>query len=102
MSEPIYSYVKGQGWVVHPGILATMKCGTLVRLEPRKPRSHEPWMYAESWFEDGVPDIVQFKNCIELDFSGYEGFVGMRNPTLHKLRMIEMSDPIGYVTVVKL
>jgi hypothetical protein len=37
MTEPIYNYVKGEGWVLTLENLITMACGTVVRLEYRRP-----------------------------------------------------------------
>lgn len=56
MTEPIYSYVPGKGWLAEPRDTTTYKlgCGTVVRLEFREPNSgeyytayseHESWLY---------------------------------------------------------
>lgn len=44
--EPIYQYVKGQGWVVGPSVPCRdirLACGTKVRIELRKPNPGEIW-----------------------------------------------------------
>jgi hypothetical protein len=39
--EPVYNYVKGQGWVPSFGTVVTMRCGTVIRIEIRKALKHE-------------------------------------------------------------
>lgn len=46
MSEPTYEYVRGKGWVQVLGRVFTMKCGTVVRMEPRKPNPGEKFSNA--------------------------------------------------------
>jgi hypothetical protein len=41
MNEPIYEYIKGQGWVVQSSPVITLKCGTRVRVERRAPLKNE-------------------------------------------------------------
>lgn len=45
MTEPIYTYVKGKGWLVCSSTV-TMHCGTLVNLEKRKPNIGEIYVWA--------------------------------------------------------
>ncbi len=40
-TEPIYSYVKGQGWVINPLEVFTLSCGTKIVLEERWPEPGE-------------------------------------------------------------
>jgi hypothetical protein len=61
MTEPIYSFVKGKGWVPSVGYVITMKCGTLVRLENRAPNVGEYYDCADPnqrpyYNSDGSPD----------------------------------------------
>ncbi len=40
MTDPVYNYVKGQGWVIGPdvdSVTVTLKCGRLCRIEFRNP-----------------------------------------------------------------
>lgn len=53
MTEPIYSYVRGQGWVprVIEGQEFTLLCGTRVRIEKRLPEAGERYQAVDdtSW-----------------------------------------------------
>lgn len=53
MSEPLYSYVKGSGWVPVTNVV-TMYCGALVRLEMRFPENDEYWNGA---FSDAYAEL---------------------------------------------
>lgn len=41
MNEPIYEFVKGQGWVIAPQNIIVIGCGTRVRVEFRTPNEGE-------------------------------------------------------------
>jgi hypothetical protein len=41
MTEPIYNYVKGEGWVASHSHVVTMACGKVVTLEFRPPLGNE-------------------------------------------------------------
>lgn len=41
MTDPIYEYVKGEGWVPRSSVIVTLGCGTTVRLEKRNPEPGE-------------------------------------------------------------
>lgn len=75
MTEPIYSYVRGQGWVVLPEYrtaFAIMQCGTKVRLEDREPNLGEQYLSASSWFkDDGSADFTEFIDCLERSYISF-------------------------------
>lgn len=64
MTEPLYEYVKGKGWVVVvktvKSVLATMNCGTEVRIEARPPNMGELFLRAGNFDEEGGPDLEKF------------------------------------------
>jgi hypothetical protein len=41
VNEPIYEFVKGQGWVVNPPTIVTMRCKARVKIEIRDPEPGE-------------------------------------------------------------
>jgi hypothetical protein len=43
MTEPLYTFIKGQGWVLQYPRTVTMHCGTVVTIEMRKPKPGEYW-----------------------------------------------------------
>lgn len=43
MTNPIYQFEKGVGWTIATSKIYTLRCGTKVRLEERKPNAGEPY-----------------------------------------------------------
>jgi len=73
MTEPIYEYVRGTGWVIETPEILTLRCGTKVRLEVRTPREGERFSQISingEWFADGRP-TKRWKDCIsDYNFEG--------------------------------
>lgn len=92
MTEPEYIYVKGKGWVIHGGYIATMRCGTVVQIVNRLPN------LGEAFFRGWGPSDTQMRRNVEhaeayyyyKDFNGY-------STELHSI----YEDP-AYVTLVPL
>lgn len=69
VEEPIYSYIKGQGWVVADETIVTMYCGTRVRIELRKPNPGEGWCWTyadwnlEKWKEWAPANKLEDFKC---------------------------------------
>jgi hypothetical protein len=57
ITEPIYTYVKGEGWVARSSI--TMACGTEVTFECRPPRQGE--RYKRYLLNDPPPDLTRLE-----------------------------------------
>lgn len=62
MSDPEYTYIKGQGWVIQTHPVVNMACGTVVRLEFRPPGPDEYWgcvnkKYKSDYHLNGEPVI---------------------------------------------
>lgn len=52
MNDPVYTFVKGEGWTLAPQMLTmecTLACGTKVRLEHRNPKSGEYYGRVFKW-----------------------------------------------------
>lgn len=43
--EPLYVYVKGQGWIVKPKLLVQDQSGRMLRLEKRPPKKGERFFH---------------------------------------------------------
>lgn len=80
MTEPLYEYVKGKGWVIHDNTTLTMRCGTVVRWERRMPESHERSrsFYSSRSLEEclEILKIKHFRDCHigirDVDYDSYE------------------------------
>lgn len=74
MNDPIYEYVKGQGWVAGLYVV-TLKDGTVIRLEQRPPKKYEYYdscsLTNNRFCRDGVVDMqawmLAFKGVHNLD-----------------------------------
>lgn len=97
MTDPIYDYIPGQGWVVAPPYLTSevfnLRDDTRVRLVFRKPTGNEYYdcagLHSRRWFnEDGTPKIdawvASYRNynighlCVwepRYEYSPEEGYV---------------------------
>lgn len=103
MTEPLYTYVRGQGWVINPPETCTMRCGTVVRLEYRMPEYGEPWLRSAGWLKAVGIDRVQqyepiygrFKDCLIGDWHSYEQLFTERSA-------YPPDGPHGTMTIVKL
>jgi hypothetical protein len=60
MSEPIYEYVKGQGWVVgqQEWVYAEGRCGRKFRIVKRKPELGEIYVYSSKMDLETVKEHV--------------------------------------------
>jgi hypothetical protein len=66
MSEPIYSFVKGQGWTTAPQHDVIMICGTKVRLEFREPQPGDRYDFSQG-SQIGTtaePNVVSWKRIL--------------------------------------
>lgn len=64
-TEPLYTYVKGQGWVINPPREVIDKHDKRYIMEPRRPVNGEyyEWVfkYGNGWVNvDGTPNLDQF------------------------------------------
>lgn len=80
VTEPTYSYVKGEGWVITPERLYTTYCKSTVRLEQRRPLHGERWFRIRtngSWFVDGKPDYDgEIKSYLRgTEYSGFNNWI---------------------------
>ena len=59
MTEPIYEYVKGEGWVIINNTV-TMKCGTVVSYEIRNPKANEDYkrLLRSDYCEGDIPRVL--------------------------------------------
>lgn len=61
MPDPIYVFKPGEGWIPQTPVQVTMRCGTVVQIELRKPNpgekfrwtdaTHPKWQYLSAWIE---------------------------------------------------
>jgi hypothetical protein len=102
MTEPIYEFIKGKGWVPESPVLTTMLCGTVVRLEPRKPNVGEQWLRSGGWVDDdGNPIMPRFIRCLQGDWTGYNELFASRNVDDEDYLRMQEDDSYGYVTVTR-
>lgn len=70
MAEPIYEFVKGEGWVVRntESAVVTMRCGTVVRIEKRTPQRGEYycWKSYDSWTMEGWANWVKGEYLMDI------------------------------------
>lgn len=69
MSEPLYTYVRGTGWVPYNDCLLLTQTydGVPVRVVERNPQGNERWFRISRngpWTTKGQPDIPTIKNYI--------------------------------------
>lgn len=70
MIDPIYEYSPGKGWVATTQDTITMRCGTVVTFEMRKPRPDERY---EAFFLYRKPEYIK-QRFREIDFTSLAVF----------------------------
>jgi hypothetical protein len=104
MIEPIYIYVKGQGWVAHaPFMEVTYKDGTRARLEAREPQVGEH--YACGWGAPYLtsPKVANLKIWAEIQAKHYS----VNTTSIADVHIITRYNELGkgltgWVTIVPL
>lgn len=72
--EPIYQYIKGQGWVVTSGLVVKDRNGKMIRLEKRPPKDGEYWF--SGYGTDEEHDYRNMDHVIKYTLEEFPVWVG--------------------------
>lgn len=96
MSEPIYTFKKGEGWVIQTRQIITPRSGKSYYFEARPPKQGEHFCYAGAndaeFYTNGLPDIDKWSKWASKGSYTIDSF-GCRIADLYY-------GPERYVTVV--